>query len=113
MYTYESNIVLCCFSADCVPVTFYNNRTGVVGVIHSGWQGSVKEITLKLFRHRIEKENCNPQDFYVYLGSCLSQVKLEDDNDVKTQFAQLGYAYECIYFNSSANKYHIDNQMVV
>src|SRR5690625_155731 len=113
MYTYEPNIVLCCFSADCVPVTFYNKRTGVVGIIHSGWQGSVKEITLKLFRHLVENENCNSQDFYVYLGSCLSQKKFEVDKDVKAQFAQLGYADEYIYFHSPTNKYHIDNQKVV
>ena len=45
LYTYEPNLVLCSFTADCVPVIFYNEVNGLIGVIHSGWQGTVKEIT--------------------------------------------------------------------
>lgn len=51
LYTFESNIILTSFSADCVPVIFYNKVNGLIGVIHSGWQGTIKEVTLKLFRH--------------------------------------------------------------
>src|SRR5690625_1516572 len=79
MYTYEANIVLCCFTADCVPITFYNENAGVIGVIHSGWQGTIKEITPKLFYQLMKEEQCNPKDFHVFLGSCLSQKKFEVD----------------------------------
>ncbi|MFP3813155.1 laccase domain-containing protein, partial [Bacillus sp. SIMBA_005] len=51
LYTFDQDVMLCTFTADCVPVIFYNERSGVIGVIHSGWQGTVKEVTLKLFRH--------------------------------------------------------------
>ena len=47
LYTYEPNVVISSFTADCVPVLFYNERTNLIGAIHSGWQGTVKEITLK------------------------------------------------------------------
>lgn len=113
LYTFESNIILTSFSADCVPVIFYNKVNGLIGVIHSGWQGTIKEVTLKLFRHLKKVENCNPSDFHVQIGAALSQEKFEVDLDVYKKFNNLGYAKDFIYFKSSTNKYHIDNQLTV
>ena len=113
LYTFEPNILLCTFTADCVPVIFYNHSSGVVGVIHSGWQGTVKEITSKVFQHLIEVEQCNPSDFHVILGPAISQEKFEVDEDVYVKFKNLGYADDFITFNKDTNKYHIDNQQTV
>ena len=82
LYTYEPNLVLCSFTADCVPVIFYNEVNGLVGVIHSGWQGTIKEITSKLFEHLTQVEHCNPSNFHVQIGAALSQDKFEVDEDV-------------------------------
>lgn len=113
LYTYEPNLILCSFTADCVPVIFYNEEKGLIGVVHSGWQGTVKEITLKLFKHLIEVEQCDPSDFKVQIGIALSQEKFEVDADVYTQFKDLGYADEFMYLNEQTQKYHIDNQLTV
>ena len=113
LYTYESNIVLSSFTADCVPVIFHNEKSGLVGVIHSGWQGTVKEITTKLFEHLIHVEQCKSTDFHVQIGAALSQKKFEVDEDVFLKFKDLGYADEFMYFNDQTNKYHIDNQRTV
>jgi len=113
LYTYEENIVLCCFTADCVPVIFYNRETGMMGVIHSGWQGTVKEITPKVLVHLIQYENCDPSDLKVYIGSALSGERFEVDQDVFDKFKSLGYADDYIYWNEKNRKYHIDNQLVV
>src|SRR5699024_6912923 len=37
LYTFEPKIILSSFTADCVPVIFYNKVNGLIGVIHSGW----------------------------------------------------------------------------
>jgi hypothetical protein len=113
LYTYEPNLLLCCFSADCVPVLFYHEGKGLVGVIHSGWKGTVQEITLQLFEHLKRTEGCSPRDFHVQLGMALSQEKFEVDADVYVKFKELGYADHFIYFNAETNKYHIDNQLTV
>lgn len=113
LYTYETNLLLCCFTADCVPVIFYNEVTGLIGMIHSGWQGTAKEITPKLLEHLIQHEHCNPSDLNVFIGSALSQEKFEVDQDVYTKFKDLGYADDIIYWNEKTKKYHIDNQMVI
>lgn len=113
LYTYEPNILLSSFTADCVPVMFYNEATGLIGVIHSGWQGTVKEISLKLFTHLTQVEQCHPKDLHVQLGAALSQEKFEVDEDVYVKFNNLGYADDFIYFNDETKKYHIDNQLTV
>ncbi|WP_262175712.1 peptidoglycan editing factor PgeF [Saccharococcus sp. Marseille-Q5394] len=113
LYTIEPNVLLCSFTADCVPVIFWNEANGLIGVIHSGWQGTVKEITLKMFDHLKKVEGCKPGDFHVQIGMALSQEKFEVDEDVYVKFKALGYADEYMYFNETTNKYHIDNQKTV
>lgn len=113
LYTFESNTVLCSFTADCVPVIFYDDVKGLVGVIHSGWQGTVKEITPAVMKQVIETEGCRPENIYVLLGPALSQEKFEVDEDVYVKFKRLGYAEEFMYFKEETGKYHIDNQLTV
>jgi hypothetical protein len=113
LYTYENDILLSSFTADCVPVLFYNNKNGMIGAIHSGWQGTVKEISLRLFEHLTHAEASDPKDFHVFLGSALSQEKFEVDFDVYEKFKNLGYADHFMYYNDKTNKYHIDNQKTV
>ena len=86
---------------------------GLIGVIHSGWQGTVKEITSKLFEHLTQVEQCNPSDFHVQIGAALSQEKFEVDEDVDLKFKALGYADEFMYYNEDTRKYHIGNQLTV
>lgn len=113
LYTYEPNLLLCCFTADCVPLIFYDNNSGLIGVIHSGWQGTVKGITSKVFKHLIQFEHCNPNDLHIHIGMALSQQKFEVDEDVYLQFKNLGYTDDYIYYNDKTCKYHIDNQQTV
>ncbi|MDN7245421.1 peptidoglycan editing factor PgeF [Planococcus shenhongbingii] len=113
LYTYEPNVLLSSFSADCVPVLFFNEKNGLVGAVHSGWQGTIKEITLKLFEHLKQAEQCSPTDFHVQLGAALSQERFEVDEDVYSKFKDLGYAEDLMYYNEATGKYHIDNQLTV
>lgn len=113
LYTYEPNLLLCCFTSDCVPVIFYDEVTGLIGTIHSGWQGTVKEIASKVLAHLIRFEDCDPRSLNVIIGSALSQEKFEVDEDVCEKFKNLGYGDEYIYFNENTQKSHIDNQMIV
>lgn len=112
LYTYEKGIVLTSFTADCVPVILYNEQTGLCAVIHSGWQGTIKEITPKLLQH-LRNEGNNPHDIQIVIGMAISQEKFEVDEDVYLKYKALGYADEFISFNQTTNKYHIDNQLTV
>lgn len=113
LYTFEPNLLLCCFTADCVPLILYDEKTGLIGTIHSGWEGTVKEITPKVLSHLIQSEHCDPSDMHIIIGPAISQEKFEVDQDVCDRFEALGYADEFIYYNDQTHKYHIDNQLVV
>lgn len=113
LYTFEPNIVLCSFTADCVPVIFYHEIENVIGVIHSGWRGTVQEITRHLITHLVTKENCDPAHFHIQIGAALCQRKFEVDRDVFEQFHALAYADEWIEYNEETNKFYIDNQKTV
>ena len=113
LYTYDAGLVLCSFAADCVPVIIHDKKTGLIGVIHSGWQGTIKEITSKLLQQLIEVEQCNPLNIEIQIGAAISQQHFEVDEDVYLKFDALGYANEFMYYNERTNKYHIDNQAVV
>lgn len=113
LYTDEPDVLIGSFTADCVPVIFSHEQTGLIGVIHSGWQGTVKEITPKLFSHLLDVEGCDPNGFHVQLGAALSQEKFEVDRDVYEKFRTLGYADDFIEYNETTGKWHIDNQKTV
>lgn len=113
LYTYDPNLLVCGFVADCVPVIFHNKESGLIGVIHSGWQGTVKEISLRVFNHLIQVEQCHPKDLHVQIGPSLSQEKFEVDEDVYLKFKALGYTDDFMYYNEHTRKYHIDNQQTV
>lgn len=113
LYTYEPNLLLCAFTADCVPVIFHDKLSGVIGVIHSGWQGTVKEIVLKVFELIKLEGQCDPKNLYVQIGAAISQRKFEVDQDVSSKFKKLGYADDFIYFEDKTGKFHIDNQRIV
>lgn len=113
LYTTEPGILLGTLTADCVPVVFFDKSKKIAGVIHSGWQGTIKEITRKVFTHLRETKQSDPENIHVHLGPALSQEKFEVDTDVYEKYAQLGYAKAFIDYNEETNKYHIDNQKVV
>lgn len=113
LYTYDAGVVLCSFAADCVPVIIRDGKTGMIAVVHSGWQGTIKEIIPKLLHQLIELEHADPADLEIQIGAAISQQQFEVDEDVYSKFVSLGYANEFTCFNEATNKYHIDNQATV
>ncbi|WP_413539756.1 peptidoglycan editing factor PgeF [Aerococcus viridans] len=114
LYTYESDVVVGVFTADCVPVIFYDEDIGLIGAIHSGWKGTVQDIVSATFA-QIKNEN---PDIYmgnikVILGPSIAQKSFEVDKDVADQFKALGYADDLIQWDDGHGKYLVDNQATV
>lgn len=114
LYTYESDVVVGVFTADCVPVIFYDEDIGLIGAIHSGWKGTVQDIVSATFA-QIKNEN---PDIYmgnikVILGPSIAQKSFEVDKDVADQFKALGYADDFVQWNDKGQKYLVDNQATV
>lgn len=114
LYTYESDVVVGVFTADCVPVIFYDEDIGLIGAIHSGWKGTVQDIVSWTFA---QIKGQDPDLFMgkmkAILGPSIAQDSFEVDKDVADQFKALGYADDFIQWDARREKYLIDNQATV
>lgn len=114
LYSYDKDIVIGVFTADCVPVLFYDERTQLIGAIHSGWKGTVQNVVSNTFA-QIKAENTALYmgSVKAILGPSISQASFEVDADVADQFRALGYADKYIQWDEARGKYFVDNQATV
>lgn len=114
LFTYEPNIVIGVFTADCVPVLFYDEDSGLIGAIHSGWKGTVQDVVSWTFA---QIKGQDPDLFMgkmkAILGPSIAQDSFEVDKDAADQFKALGYADDFIQWDARREKYLIDNQATV
>ena len=82
----EQNVFLACFSADCVPVSFYDPVKKICGIAHSGWRGTLKNIAGKMIDEFVGLGS-DVSDIIVYvgpaIGSCCYEVSEKKDDRVE------------------------------
>ena len=91
LYTYDRNIPLCIFHADCVPVFFINEKANLVGIIHAGFKGTMKHVVYKSIKEIINKEELNIKDFKFYIGPYREPISFEIDSNNKTTITEAGF----------------------
>ena len=105
MYTRDKDLWLLSFHADCTPVLLYNQKEELICEIHSGWKGTVHEITRKVVTKLIEEENCDPQSFYCYIGPSIEQRNFEIGQDVVDLIQQMSFDASDFYQPKGDGKY--------
>ncbi|MEI8348811.1 MAG: polyphenol oxidase family protein [Candidatus Omnitrophota bacterium] len=48
LFTHERNLAVAVRTADCLPLIFYSQLLGVIGVVHMGWRGAAEGILSSL-----------------------------------------------------------------
>ena len=79
----ERGIALAVGIADCVPV-FLAHPSGIVGMLHSGWRGTVAQITTKAIE-LFERYDYPASDLAVHLGPAICGRCYEVSADVREQ----------------------------
>ena len=64
LVTSLSGVALVIHTADCVPVVMADRRNGIIAAVHSGWRGTVADITGRALRLM----ECAGADCTVFLG---------------------------------------------
>ena len=59
--------------ADCVPVLLYDPHRRVVGLVHAGWQGTVKRVISATIQTMQARYQSNPQDILAGIGPSIGQ----------------------------------------
>lgn len=91
LYTFEKNVVLGAFYADCTPVYFKSEKDHLIGVIHAGWQGTAKEITEKTLKHILTVENVPIENIQLYIGPSIKADVFQVQADLLDHFSKEKY----------------------
>lgn len=68
--------------ADCVPILVNDPVKKVVGIIHAGWQGTVKRIAEKTIECMANRFNSNPSDVHAIIGPSIGPDHYNVGEDV-------------------------------
>ena len=91
LYTYERNVPLCIFHADCVPIFFINEKASLVGIIHAGFKGTMKHVTYKAINEILNTEQLDIKDFKFYIGPFRQKESFEVDATTKQSIIEVGF----------------------
>lgn len=90
MITNVPDIYLMVFLADCVPILFFDPTKRVIGIVHSGWKGTLKLIAQKTVKALQKNFSSLPEDIIAAIGPsigpCCYEVGSEVIEEVKNAF---------------------------
>lgn len=88
LITAEKELVLSCFTADCVPIYFVDPVKQVIGVAHSGWRGTVAFMGARMVERMQGEFGCRPENIEVAIGPSICQECYEISEEVANQFRE-------------------------
>lgn len=110
LYTSESNILIGVFHADCVPIILYDDITNIICAIHSGWVGTMKQITSKTLEILCQKEGCHIEHMQAFIGPAIGFDSFEVGMEVVEQVKALPFPTEQYIRYKDSGKALVDNQ---
>ena len=81
----SDNLILKIQTADCVPISMYDHKAQLIGLIHSGWRGSKNAICAKGINLFLENGS-NAKNIQILLGPSIKKCCYKIKNDVSQQF---------------------------
>lgn len=109
--TNREDIVIYTKYADCLPIFLFDKEKKVFGVVHSGWQGSYKEIGKKAIKLMKERYSSKLEDIVVAFGIGISKKRYEVQEDFMKKFKEK-FPQKLIEesFEKIGDKIYFDNQ---
>ncbi len=90
MITNLKQIPLLTRAADCAPVVVYDPVSNAVGVFHSGWRGTVKQVVPKGIVKMMDAYGSQPRDLVVAIGPYAGGSHYEVRREVLEMFINSG-----------------------
>lgn len=114
LITNKRQIILATTNADCILLLFFDPVKKVIANTHSGWKGTLQEISIKTVKKMINTYGCNPKDIIVCICPSIRKCHFEVGGDVKDmfykQFKKLGNTDEFII--KVDEKWYIDTVLI-
>lgn len=87
--TNEKNIMLCTVEADCTPVYILDKVNKAIGMVHSGWRGTVNKIAINAIKLMQEHYGTKLSDLMVHLGPAICGNCYDVGLELKDEFRKL------------------------
>ena len=101
-------VTLVIFSADCIPVLFFDPVKQAVGACHAGWRGTAGAIAGETVKAMESSYGCNPGDIRAAIGPGIGKCCFETDADVpEAMEAALGDLARP-FMTRTGEKWHVD-----
>ena len=88
LITDEEGIILSCFSADCVPILFYDPIHKAVGACHSGWRGTKGKILQNVVEEMRKHFTSNPAEILIAIGPSICKEQYVVSEDLALSFLE-------------------------
>lgn len=109
LMTREKGICVCVTSADCLPIAIYDAKNEAVCMVHAGWRGTVKHVTLTALQKMQQKFGTLPEDVHIVVGPGISLAGFEVGDEVYEEFKNSSYPIEHVAeWVPRSHKYHIN-----
>lgn len=112
LITNEPGVCLVTAYADCVPLFFVDSVNKCIGAAHSGWRGTIADITKEVLSLMEKEYGTKPEEVYTMIGPSICVHCYEVSEDVAAQFEQ-AYAKESekIVIPKNNGKYLLNLQL--
>lgn len=112
LLTNERNLAIITGHADCNAVFFFDPVKQVIGLVHSGWKGTLSGISETMVSLMRGIYGCNPVDIQAGIGPSLCQHCFEVDQDVAEQFFAKNTDYHQFAYQKGIKTY-IDLKAII
>ena len=114
--TNKNNIMLATTNADCILLMFYDPVKKVIANTHSGWKGTLQEISVKTVEKMVNEFNSNLEDIICCICPSIRKCHFEVNKDVKdmfyNKFKNLKEIEEIIKETKPNEKWNIDTVLI-
>lgn len=107
-----NDVVLGILTADCAPIIIYDDKNKFVCNLHSGWKGSLNNISekaIKLFdKYKIKRKN-----LIAIVGPCLGAKNYEVDKNFQQKFIKKNIKYAKFFRNKNRIKSYFNLRALI
>ncbi|MGL4739824.1 MAG: peptidoglycan editing factor PgeF [Sarcina sp.] len=82
--TNKTNEIIGVFAADCIPVIIYDEKAKVIAAVHSGWKGTIADISKKACEKMKNSYGC--ENLKVVIGPGVGQCCYEVSEELAEKF---------------------------
>ena len=112
LITNQKNIALATTNADCILLIFFDPVKKVIANVHSGWRGTLQQISVNAVNKMKNEYSCNPKDIICCICPSIRKCHFKVHSDVKepyyNQFGNLKEINDLILPVPNEDRWSID-----